>query len=284
MKIGKWEVETRELLLVVSSLSLAASIFGMNFMLFRAPETSNIFTSINIIAFLILTFPLIMLKYLEYRKHKQVEENFPIFLRDFVETIRAGMTIPDTFKSLKKNDYGALNHYIKKMAAQTDWGIPVETVLLKFSKESKSNLIGRVISSVVESHRFGGNLADTFEALSATSLEVEKLRAERSLYLNSQLMTGYIIFFVFLAVMIGLGKFLVPSLSSAGQTGLSALNVGSSEELTAAFKDVFRNLILIQGFFAGLAVGKMAEGSTISGLKHSMFMMFIGIIAFTFMG
>jgi len=284
MKIGKWEVETRELLLVVSSLSLAASIFGMNLMLFRAPETSSIFTSISIIAFLILTFPLIMLKYLEYRKYKQVDENFPIFLRDFVETIRGGMTIPDTFKSLKKNDYGALNHYIKKMAAQTDWGIPVETVLLKFSKESKSKLIGRVVSSVVESHRFGGNLADTFEALSATSLEVEKLRAERSLYLNSQLMTGYIIFFVFLAVMIGLGKFLVPSLSTAGQSGLSALNVGSSEELNAAFKDVFRNLILIQGFFAGLAVGKMAEGSTISGLKHSMFMMFIGIIAFTFMG
>jgi flagellar protein FlaJ len=284
MKIGKWKIETRELLLVVSSFSLAASIFGMNLMLFRAPETSSIFNSISIIAFLILTFPLIMLKYLEHRKYKQVDENFPIFLRDFVETIRGGMTIPDTFKSLKKNDYGALNHYIKKMAAQLDWGIPVETVLLKFSKESKSNLIGRVISSVVESHRFGGNLADTFEALSATSLEVEKLRAERSLYLNSQLMTGYIIFFVFLAVMIGLGKFLVPSLSTAGQSGLSALNVGSSEELNAAFKDVFRNLILIQGFFAGLAVGKMAEGSTISGLKHSMFMMFIGIIAFTFMG
>jgi len=50
------------------------------------------------------------------------------------------------------------------------------------------------------------------------------------------------------------------------------------------YRDIFRNLILIQGFFAGLTVGKMAEGATIAGLKHSMFLMFVGIIAFIVVG
>jgi len=47
------------------------------------------------------------------------------------------------------------------------------------------------------------------------------------------------------------------------------------------YRDIYRNLILIQGFFAGVAVGKMAEGAMASGLKHSIFMMFSGFIIFT---
>ena len=73
--------------------------------------------------------------------------------------------IPASLKSVANNDYKSLTPYVKKMAAQLDWGVPVETVLMRFSKEAKSKLIARIISSVKESHRFGGNLADTFEAL-----------------------------------------------------------------------------------------------------------------------
>jgi len=47
---------------------------------------------------------------------------------------------------------------------------------------------------------------------------------------------------------------------------------------------MFRNLIIIQGSFAGLIVGKMSEGAVIAGVKHSLFMVFIGTIIFTLAG
>jgi hypothetical protein len=50
------------------------------------------------------------------------------------------------------------------------------------------------------------------------------------------------------------------------------------------YKAVFRNLIVIQGLFAGLSVGKMSEGAIIAGAKHSLFMMFVGVIAFLVVG
>jgi len=193
------------------------------------------------------------------------------------------MTIPKALKSVTRNDYKALNPHVKKMAAQLDWGIPVEKVLMSFAKQSKSKLIARIISSVSESHRFGGNLADTLEALSNTAVEVERLRAERRLYLHSQMITGYIVFFVFLAVMIGLEKFLVPSLSEVSP-GLPGAEPTRPSNLAIEYNTIFRNLILIQGLFAGLSTGKMAEGAIIAGLKHSLFMMFIGALVFTIAG
>jgi flagellar protein FlaJ len=143
----------------------------------------------------------------------------------------------------------------------------------------------RIVSSVIESHRFGGNLSDTFEALSNTSVEIDRLREERRLYMNSQMITGYIVFFVFLAVMIGLEKFLVPSLGGISTgTLLGAGAPASPSNLAEEYKTIFRNLILVQGFFAGLSVGKMAEGAMVAGLKHSIFMMFVGGLVFILAG
>lgn len=276
------------------------------------------FSSILYIAIIVITgIPIFLIKFMEQRKIKNLEEAFPLFLRDFVQSARSGMTIPQAFKSISNNDYHTLTPYIKKITAQLDWGIPLEKVLVKFSKATKSKLIGRIISSVIEAHRFGGNLADTFEALSRTALEVERLRSERRLYMNSQMITGYIIFFVFLGVMIALGTFLIPniagtsmsmSLTGTGKESISCpsldqevceTQIGNNDEQACywdkkkmecqameirMYKELFMTLILIQGFFAGLIVGKMSEGSMISGIRHSFIMMFVGILVFILLG
>jgi flagellar protein FlaJ len=241
-------------------------------------------TAINVAAIFVFVAPALLVFYGAYQKKRDIEERFPVFLRDFVESMRGGMTMPQAFKSVSENDYGPLTPYVKRIAAQLEWGIPVDKVLLNFSSSIKSKVIGRIVSSVVESHRYGGNLADTFEALSNTSVEVDRLRAERKLFLQSQMITGYIIFFVFLAVIIGLEKFLLPTLtSSSTQIGLTGGLTGTadpSRDIGGAYKEIFRNLIIMQGLFAGLSVGKMAEGSMIAGLKHSIIMIVVGIVVF----
>jgi hypothetical protein len=37
----------------------------------------------------------------------------------------------------------------------------------------------------------------------------------------------------------------------------------------------------MQGFFAGLATGKMAEGSIVGGLKHSIILIVTGYLVFS---
>ncbi|MGC8812242.1 MAG: type II secretion system F family protein [Candidatus Aenigmatarchaeota archaeon] len=267
-----------EILSLIPSGFLATFLILLAFFLFS--DVKNIFQIILVVAFLVFASPIIFLRYKEHRKVKKLEEIFPVFLRDFVESVRSGMTIPQALKALSSNDYKTLSPYVKKMAAQVDWGINVDKVLQNFAKESKSKVIGRIVSSVIETHRFGGNLTDTLEALSNTALEIERLRAERMLYLQSQMITGYVIFFVFLVVIIIMQRFLIPSLSQPK----SPLEQKYEEGLGERYKLLFQNLIIIQGFFAGLIVGKMSEGATIAGIKHSLFMICVGILVFLIFG
>ncbi len=276
-------IEKKFWYLILANAGIAASMMVLTYLYLTGLELVS--QLVYILAAFIFIFPIVLVKYVEYNRGKQLEELFPVFLRDFVETIRSGMSVPQALKTVSGNDYKSLTPYIKKMSAQLEWGIPVDKVLTKFIKETRSKLIGRIVSSVIESHNFGGNLAETFEALSGTALEVEKLRQERKLYLNSQLITGYIVFFVFLLVIIGLEKFLVPSLEDVSPLQLGGAGLGAAQEnLGPAYKEIFRNLIVVQGLFAGLAVGKMAEGAIIAGIKHSFFMVFAGIIIFLLAG
>lgn len=240
-----------------------------------------------LIGAIVIGMPLVMVKYFETRRVKEMEKNFPVFLQDFVETVRGGMTLPQAFKTISVNQYGVLSPLVKKMSAQLEWGITVEKVLMQFAEDTHSKLISRIVSTVMESHKFGGKLLETFEALSNTAIEVERLRAERRLFLNSQVITGYIIFFVFLAVIIGLEKYLVPSLGQVSAQSLTQISAGgaaSQSNLSKEYSEIFRNLILMQGLFAGLTVGKMAEGAVVSGIKHSVFMMVAGILIFLIAG
>lgn len=70
--------------------------------------------------------------------------------------------------------------------------------------------------------------------------------------------------------------YLIPSLQ-----GISSPELGLSdfEELNRFYNDIFRILIVLQGFFSGLVIGKLSEGSIISGLKHSMILVIIGSLA-----
>ena len=273
--------QKKMILQFVPNVSIAVMLVIVALLFF--PEDNTILTSVFVFAAALATLPFTISKYMEYSRKKEVEEKFPIFLRDFVEAVRGGLTVPASFQLISKNDYGALSPYVRKISAQLEWGIPVEKVLLSFSKSTKSALIGRVISSVIESHKYGGKLTETFEALSHTAVEVDRLRAERKLFLQSQMMTGYIIFFVFLGVIISLEAFLVPSITGNVPVGISGVAT-NPEEIAQGFKDIFRNLILIQGLFAGLSVGKMAEGALVAGLKHSMIMMTVGGVVFFLFG
>jgi hypothetical protein len=49
----------------------------------------------------------------------------------------------------------------------------------------------------------------------------------------------------------------------------------------SSMRGIFLMLSLIQGLFAGVIIGKMAEGDIISGLKHSIILMTISFFVMT---
>src|SRR3989344_9637631 len=233
--------------LVAVAVGAALLVFNLLFLY----EDIRIFSIINMIAvFIIISVPLIT-KFSVYKKLKIIESAVPKYLRDLAENIDAGMTLSQAVRASSKNDYAALTPYVKEIAAKMSWGIPFEHILIVFAQKTGSPKMMRNIQTIIESYKSGGTISTILNSVAQSLNELENIKKERSASVYSQTVNGYIIYVIFLGVMIGLSRMLTPSFGG----DVSAFGVSSN--LQAIFAEIFRNLILIQGFFAGLAIGKI---------------------------
>ena len=63
---------------------------------------------------------------------------------------------------------------------------------------------------------------------------------------------------------------MLSGISDIGIAGSGATDVGIDQKQIA---DAFLYLLLIQGLFSGLVIGKLSEGDVKSGVKHSFVLM-----------
>lgn len=254
-------------------VSLITTIIGLailyvNFTLFYG--MTGIFAALNMIAAIVILGIPLLHKYSRYSKIKRIELMFPRFLRDVTKNINTGMTLPQAIRSSCQNDYDILTEYVKEMDAKISWGVSFEKVLTNFADRTGSESLKRTVQTIIEAHRSGGTMNTVLEAVADSLQELERIKKERSTSIYAQMINGYLIYIVFLGVMIGLSSFLLPAFQwEETVPGLQAI-----------FIELFRSLIIIQGVFAGLAVGKMAEGTLLAGIKHSLVLAVFGYFAF----
>lgn len=263
---------------IVASILAGSGILVLNFLWFVS--ISQIFTTLNLVAVAIILGPSLYMMYRDFAYARGIERRFPDFLRDITDGLNAGMTLPQAIKNTRKNDYGAFGLEAKKIAMQIEWGVPFEEILGKFAERSGSGVMKRTVSTIIETHRGGGNIASVLEAVAKSIVEIDKIKQERSSHIFAQMLTGYTIFFIFLGVMIGLQKFLIPNMLGGSSLSEITATPESTAKLAEIYKELFGRLIIIQGLFSGVAIGKMSEGSVLAGLRHSLVLVAIGYTAF----
>ncbi|MBI2575345.1 type II secretion system F family protein [Candidatus Woesearchaeota archaeon] len=238
----------------------------------------------------------------ESKKQKELEARFPEFVRNLTGAIKSGMPAASAVVHVAETDYGSLNPYVKKLANQIEWAIPFRKAFTNFGKETNNAVIKRAIATVIQAEQAGGNIEDVLSSITGSLLQIKKIREERKASLHAQIMQSYVIFFVFLGVMIIIQNLLIPYMSNfgggAGGTGLAgaapqiikkvAIDFSSPGALIASMGawlislyGIFLMMSMIQGFFAGVVLGKLAEGDLTSGLKHSLVMMTSAFIIIT---
>ena len=279
--LQKIHIKKEALAMTIISTLLSISLFFFNSFYLKPLTEKLIYNIVNIIALIILIIPLSMLGYSHFKSSKELEEQYPDFLRAITEGLRGGMTLPIAIKYASRTSYGALDPYVKNLVAQVSWGVPFNDAMQNFATNTNSKAIERSTSAIIEAHSSGGDIATVLDAISQSFIEIDKLRKEREVKIGTQMVQGYIIYFVFIGIMIGMQKFLIPALSFTG-VGAGADVVGSSQNPLAAVAEgrVFIHLATIQGFFSGLSVGKLAEGRLTAGLKHATL---LGLFGYTIM-
>jgi len=221
----------------------------------------------------------------EGKRQIELEEKFLEFMRSVSDGVKAGIPIPKAVKELDDSDFGALNPHVKKLINQIEWGFPLRESLIRFAKETGNPVVKRSISIIIEAEQGGGNIAGVLTSVTNSILQIKKIKNERRSNTFSQIVQGYIVFFIFIGIMIVLQTYLLPQLGDITGVSLTGfeLEVGESGVTDSGninFDYIFTGLIVIQGLFSGLVVGKFSEGSLLPGLKHSLIMVLVGYLLF----
>jgi len=247
------------------------------------------FVVLNMASLLLIVAPILYVKYTQYQSRKAMEQKFPEFLRDVVEGTRAGMSLPQAIQNTETGSYGPLDEKIQKMNAQLDWGIPFGQVLRNFGEETGSEVILRSVDTIIQAYQSGGNIQDVLESVGDNIRTLRKLKEERESQLYGEMITGYIVFFIFIGILVALTSYLLPSLATAQQSlggsgGFSAFGggAGNLQENITLYESWFKRLVFIQAIFSGLIIGKLSEGELKAGFKHMGILFAIGYLAVTF--
>ncbi len=252
--------------------------------------------------------------FMENQKQREIETRFLDFVRNLTGAIKSGMPVSRAISHVSKIDYGALSPYVRKLGHQVEWSIPVHKVLLLFANSTRNDVIKRCIATVIEAEQSGGNMEDVLESITYSLIEIKKIKEQRRAGIQSQVLQSYIIFFIFMGVMIVIQNMLVPYLIGEGGTQGLFGNTGSNLGLVtgststsapslvmdvpikfdslpnfvitltrwfSSLRGIFLMLTLIQGFFAGVIIGKLSEGDITSGLKHSLILMTLSFFIMT---
>jgi len=245
-------------------------------------SNNKIFYFLVGIGFVIGGFPFIISLMLEGGREKENNEMFLEFSRNLVESVKAGTPVSRGIVMLQDKYYGSLTPHIKKLANQISIGISVKDAFRIFSRDVNSKIINRAITLISEAEKAGGEIENILESVAKSVNEVEELKKERQNSMYSLIIQGYIIFFIFIVIILIMQFKIFPLTSDIGNLSPSLGDYETFEPVP--FEDVSKPmlyLLITQGLFTGLIIGKLAEGNFKSGIKHSFMMVTMSILIYT---
>jgi len=263
-------------IIVGSIISLISLIFiGQNFFL--------LILGLGILA---AVGPFILAVVTQNKEDKEKEEMFIEFSRNLVESVNAGVPISQSIIHVKDKTYGNLSVNIRKLANQIELGIPVNQALNIFSRDVNNKTVSRAVTLIGEAEKAGGDIGVILEAVANAISESDKLKKERKAAIDALVVQGYIIFIIFLVIVLVMQFKILPLVQGISQLG--EISAGGSSDLVTSplgggnqdldISQMFFYLLMVQGLFTGITIGKLSEGTIKAGVKHSFILVFLAFI------
>jgi len=241
---------------------------------------SKLFYFVLGIAVVVAILPFLTDFLTEIGREKEKEEMFLEFTRSLVSSVRAGNPISRSIIHLRNKNFGSLTPHTQKLANQIAMGITVRQAFQIFASDIRNNVIDRSVALIIEAEQSGGQIDKILESTAKSVSETEDLKKERRAAMYSLVVQGYIIFFIFLVIMMIVQYKFIPTLIATvaeagvggGLGGISGgIGLPSTNAPDIAFLGtLFLIMVIVQGFFCGLVIGKLSEGTVKSGIKHSV--------------
>lgn len=239
-------------------------------------------TSAIIPAIFIVFLPLSVFHEMKRRYENKIKKQTPDFLKELAGTTATGATLQQSIDIISKAGSGGIYKEVERMKRDIEWGTEIVDAFARFANRIKVASLSRVVTLLMETIKIGGDITEALY-LSAKDSDIERtLSKERMVNMLIYVIIIYIAFFVFIGIIYMLFKDLLPALLETSVTstvgGVFQRAAISREEITS----VLTQATTLQAIFAGLMAGQMGEGDILAGLKHSLIMLVIVWVMFTF--
>lgn len=277
-------LEQKPSLLYFIAAGLSLTFAAVAFLIFHV-ELSQVI----IFAVVLALIPPGLYDFQKRGKVKRAESEFPALLRDISLSVKAGMTLKGALSVTAQGEYGALSPAIKHLDSLMSWGVSFDEALLHLAKKYPTPLIKRTIATIIEASKTGGEIGPILESVASDAEDIKALERKRKADTQPYLAVCYMAYFVFLGVILILSQYFIGMMAEmVKETGREAIpgSVGIQFRVSAAdiaqYKTLFFHASMVQGIFSGIVTGKIAEGTILAGLKHSLIFVIIGLIAYQF--
>ncbi len=270
----------------IGKLEIVGTVFGIIFLLAGLLlKDTPYFYLLAGLGIIVLFIPFVFSAVIQGSLDSEKEEMFLEFSRNLVESVKTGTPISKSIINMRSKDFGVLTPHIKKLANQISMGISLTKALRIFDKDLDNKIISRAVTLIGEAERAGGEIGKILEAVTEAVSLSDRLKKERKAAISTMVTQGYIIFLVFTIIILVMQFKIIPMLSGISNVGTalasSGVSSGGSAINAKEISNAFLYLLIVQGFFSGLTIGKLSEENIKAGIKHSFVLMVMSFLIST---
>ena len=259
-------------------ISLEYLLINAN-MPFSAQEWIAISTMLGFISFLVVGFlggivygifsfmgvlaAMMIYPKLQAEKRKaQIEEFLPDVLHNMDVGIRSGLVLESVIKNIVESNYGAISEEFAKILVEVRKGRSLRDALLSFARRTRSPIVTRAITLMIEGIESGAPISDVLDDIS------EDVRAVRQLMRERKSLTAQQVSFLVM-----MSAFAGPSVMGivAGVPNVFA-GLGGEVAVPPEIKDIIKALnfyVIAQAFATSLMIGVVMYGDFRKGLRFA---------------
>ncbi|MCX6768902.1 MAG: type II secretion system F family protein [Candidatus Micrarchaeota archaeon] len=224
---------------------------------------------------------------LKNNRVEDAEEVLPDFLLLVANNIRSGMTPDRALLISAKDEFGVLGKEVRRALRETVSGKPFDELLPRISERLDSKPLANAIRLIIEGMYSGGDLPSLLER---TSYDVRSMRTVRKdvdsvivtyrMFIASAVVFGAPLLFAVATNIVEVMMMMREKISVAGLPAAagSFTQMAGPMEVTGDTLILFAGVsILINTFFASLAMGLMTKGKMTDGLAYFPVLLLISL-------
>ena len=260
------------------------------------PGNSIVLDNLIALGVVFALLPIAFVSFTNFRYLKSVETNIPRFLRDILQSTDSGLILPKALIEAAKRDYGPVSYEMGIAMTKFTMGYDFSRSIMEACQNLKHPYAPQVGQIISEAYSAGGKMHEVLSSSVNLFNDLDQYNQQRESELRPYTQLVYISIGIYLVIaLIVINSFIGPYISTIQNQAATTSSITSSfsrgfnfnslpQGGKSYFISVFYISSLMESVFGGMVAGKIVDRSAAAGLRHSIILIAITIVAFSLLG